>query len=101
MLQDSCGDGDGEVKDGKLVGCLQDGSEALTFYRESLAKLKEHEKDMQEATAEIAELKVRIKDAWKHDSKKQKEIDEQIKALEEVKDDDVIEVDDPPPTQKV
>ena len=96
-LQESCGEGDGEVKDGKLIGCLQDGSEALTFYRESLAKLKEHEKDMEEATAEIADLKERIKEAWKHDSKKQKEINEQVKALEEAKDGEVIEVEGPPP----
>ena len=85
-LQSSIGDGTSEAVDGKLVGCLQADSKALEMYREAIAAFKEHEADMEEAKQEIADLKLRIKAAWKENSAEQKKIEAEIKKIEETPD---------------
>jgi predicted S18 family serine protease len=99
-LEKSLGDGSQDAKDGKLVGCLEEGCEALRIYREAVTKFKEHMQDMEDAKKEIAELKKRVKEAWKTNSAEQKKIEQEFEKIEKAEDKVLPGADDGNPVEQ-
>lgn len=84
-LKETTDDGTGSSENGKLVGDLKEGSEALTIFTEFSAKIAQLEADMKEARDEIAQLKAKVKAAWGTKSQEMKAIE----AVEQAKSQDL------------